>query len=43
MEMDSQRIDYAGTQEQFRRWMLTYNFPPFCTGEALHASRSEAS
>jgi len=34
MEMDSQRIDYAGTQEQFRRWMLTYNFPPFCTGEA---------
>mgnify|MGYP001171936135 FL=1 len=34
MEMDAQRIDYAGTQEQFRRWMLTYNFPPFCTGEA---------
>ncbi len=34
MEMDSQRIDYAGTQEEFRRWMLTYNFPPFCTGEA---------
>jgi polyribonucleotide nucleotidyltransferase len=34
MEMDSQRIDYAGTQTQFRRWMLTYNFPPFCVGEA---------
>jgi polyribonucleotide nucleotidyltransferase len=34
MEMDSQRIDYAGTQEPFRRWMLTYNFPPFCVGEA---------
>ncbi len=34
MEMDSQRIDYAGEQSQFRRWMLTYNFPPFCVGEA---------
>ena len=34
MEMDSQRIDFAGSQTEFRRWMLTYNFPPFCTGEA---------
>ena len=34
IEDDAQRIDYAGAQEPFRRWMLTYNFPPFCTGEA---------
>ena len=34
VESDAQRIDYAGTQEEFRRWMLTYNFPPFSTGEA---------
>ncbi len=34
VERDAQRIDYAGTQSEFRRWMLTYSFPPFCTGEA---------
>lgn len=34
VEQDAQRIDYAGAQENFRRWMLTYNFPPFSTGEA---------
>ena len=34
IEEDAQRIDYAGTTQQFRRWMLQYNFPPFCTGEA---------
>jgi polyribonucleotide nucleotidyltransferase len=34
VERDAQRIDYAGETEEFRRWMLTYNFPPFCTGEA---------
>jgi len=34
VEQDAQRIDYAGSQEDFRRWMLQYNFPPFCTGEA---------
>jgi len=34
VEDDAQRIDYAGATGTFRRWMLTYNFPPFCTGEA---------
>ncbi len=34
VEDDAQRIDYAGTTSMFRRWMLQYNFPPFCTGEA---------
>jgi polyribonucleotide nucleotidyltransferase len=34
IEEDAQRIDFAGSTEQFRRWMLQYNFPPFCTGEA---------
>ena len=34
VEDDAQRIDYAGTTTMFRRWMLQYNFPPFCTGEA---------
>ncbi len=34
IEMDAQRIDSAGAQERFRKFMLTYNFPPFCTGEA---------
>jgi polyribonucleotide nucleotidyltransferase len=34
VERDSQRIDYAGASSEFRRWMLTYNFPPYCTGEA---------
>ena len=34
VEDDAQRLDYAGTTGLFRRWLLTYNFPPFCTGEA---------
>ena len=33
-ERDNQRIDWAGAHEPFRNWMLTYSFPPFCTGEA---------
>jgi polyribonucleotide nucleotidyltransferase len=33
IEMDAQRIDSPGAKDQFRRWMLQYNFPPFCTGE----------
>ena len=32
-EMDGQRIE-APSGKSERRWMLTYNFPPFCTGEA---------
>jgi polyribonucleotide nucleotidyltransferase len=35
VEDDAQRIDFAGATQQFRRWMLQYNFPPFCTGEAF--------
>ena len=31
---EAQRIDFAGSTTMFRRWMLQYNFPPFCTGEA---------
>jgi polyribonucleotide nucleotidyltransferase len=34
VEDDAQRIDFAGSIGTIRRWMLTYNFPPFCTGEA---------
>jgi len=34
VQRDNQRIDWAGAQENFRNWMLTYVFPPFCTGEA---------
>ncbi len=34
VEDDAQRLDFAGTTGVFRRWLLTYNFPPFCTGEA---------
>jgi polyribonucleotide nucleotidyltransferase len=34
VEDDAQRLDFAGTNGVFRRWLLTYNFPPFCTGEA---------
>ena len=34
VEDDAQRIDFAGAVGTVRRWMLTYNFPPFCTGEA---------
>ena len=30
---DAQRIDFANYHGE-RRWMLQYNFPPFCTGEA---------
>ncbi len=33
IEMDAQRIDFAGATDPFRRWMLQYNFAPFCTGE----------
>jgi polyribonucleotide nucleotidyltransferase len=34
VEQDAQRIDFAGAEaDSFRRFMLTYNFPPFCTGE----------
>lgn len=31
---DGQRIDFAGSTTSLRRWMLQYNFPPFCTGES---------
>ena len=34
IELDAQRIDFAGATDNIRRWMLQYNFPPFCTGEA---------
>ena len=34
VEDEAQRIDFAGSTTMFRRWMLQYNFPPFCTGEA---------
>jgi polyribonucleotide nucleotidyltransferase len=34
VEDDAQRLDHAGSNNQVRRWMLTYNFPPFCTGES---------
>ncbi len=34
VEDDAQRIDFAGSTSVFRRWMLQYNFPPFCTGES---------
>ncbi len=34
VEDDAQRLDFAGSVNQVRRWMLTYNFPPFCTGES---------
>ncbi len=34
VEDDAQRIDFAGQLGVTRRWMLTYNFPPFCTGES---------
>ena len=32
-EVDGQRIELPSGKEE-RTWMLTYNFPPFCTGEA---------
>jgi polyribonucleotide nucleotidyltransferase len=32
-EQDGQRIEAPAGKEE-RTWMLTYNFPPFCTGEA---------
>jgi len=34
VEQDAQRIDFAGSQNEFRHWMLTYYFPPFSTGES---------
>ena len=34
IEEDAQRIDWPGEADNFRRWMLQYSFPPFCTGEA---------
>jgi polyribonucleotide nucleotidyltransferase len=34
VEDDAQRLDYAGASNLVRRWMLTYNFPPYCTGES---------
>jgi len=34
VEEDAQRMDHAGGNNQIRRWMLTYNFPPYCTGES---------
>ncbi len=34
VQRDNQRIDWAGAHDAFRNWMLTYVFPPFCTGEA---------
>ena len=34
IEMDAQRVDWAGAKDQFRRWMLQYSFPPYSTGEA---------
>jgi polyribonucleotide nucleotidyltransferase len=33
-DRDAQRIDWPGALDPERTWMLTYNFPPFCTGEA---------
>ncbi|MEN0061820.1 MAG: polyribonucleotide nucleotidyltransferase [Myxococcota bacterium] len=32
-EVDGQRLELPGGKEE-RTWMLTYNFPPFSTGEA---------
>ena len=32
-DYDAQRIEGPDGKSE-RRWMLTYNFPPFCTGEA---------
>jgi polyribonucleotide nucleotidyltransferase len=32
-EMDGQRLELPSGKTE-RTWMLTYNFPPFCTGEA---------
>ncbi len=33
-DYDAQRLDFANAQDTRRNWMLTYFFPPFCTGEA---------
>lgn len=33
VDSDAQRLDFANFHGD-RRWMLQYNFPPFCTGEA---------
>jgi polyribonucleotide nucleotidyltransferase len=32
-ELDAQRLELPSGKDE-RTWMLTYNFPPFCTGEA---------
>jgi polyribonucleotide nucleotidyltransferase len=34
IEDDAQRVDWAGSTNTTRRWLLQYNFPPFSTGEA---------
>jgi polyribonucleotide nucleotidyltransferase len=34
IEDDAQRVDWAGSANTTRRWLLQYNFPPFSTGEA---------
>jgi polyribonucleotide nucleotidyltransferase len=33
-EVDAQRLELPDNPRAERRFMLTYNFPPFCTGEA---------
>jgi polyribonucleotide nucleotidyltransferase len=33
-ELDAQRMELPGNARAERWWMLTYKFPPFCTGEA---------
>ena len=33
-ELDAQRLELPWAARTERWWMLTYNFPPFCTGEA---------
>jgi polyribonucleotide nucleotidyltransferase len=33
-EIDAQRLELPDNPRSERRFMLTYNFPPFCTGEA---------
>ncbi len=32
-ESDAQRLEFANNPDGRRNWMLTYNFPPYCTGE----------
>ncbi len=33
IDLDAQHIDYAGSTGADRRFMLQYNFPPYCVGE----------